>query len=65
LERRGRIGQPERHDQKLKMAMVRVERRLDHIVGVNADLMIARAKIQLGEESRSVEFIQELLHDGD
>jgi hypothetical protein len=53
LERRGRVGQPERHDQKLKMAMVHAERRLDHVVGVNTNLVIARVKIQLGEESRS------------
>ena len=47
------------------MAMMCAEHRLGHVVGVDADLVVARSQIQLGEEKGPMQFIQELLDDGD
>jgi hypothetical protein len=35
------------------VALMHAERRLPHVAGVHADLMIAGAKVQLGEELRT------------
>ena len=40
------------------------ERRFVHVVRVNTHLMISGAKIQLGEVTRSVEFVEQLLDNG-
>lgn len=54
LEGRRRVGEAERHHQELEVAMVSAERRLLDVVRVHAHLMVARAKVELGEEARSV-----------
>jgi hypothetical protein len=46
----GGIGEPERHDQELKLTMVSPERRFFNVIRVHADLMVSTAKIQLDEE---------------
>jgi hypothetical protein len=50
LECRWGIGEPERHDQELKVTMVSPERCFFNVIRVHADLMVSTAKIQLGEE---------------
>jgi hypothetical protein len=38
------------------------KRRLGDVGRVHPDLMVARMKVQLGEEPRPVQFIEELVH---
>ena len=65
LERRGGVGETERHHQKLVVAVVGAERRLGHVLRVHAHLVIARTQVELGEEARSVKFIEQLVHHRD
>ena len=44
--------------------MVSAERRLGDVVRVHAHLMIARAQVELGEEARAMQLVQELIHNG-
>lgn len=64
LERRRSIGEAEWHHQELKVALVCAERRLVDVVGMHPHLVVARAQIQLGEESGAAKFIEELIDDG-
>jgi hypothetical protein len=49
----------------LKWAMVRLERRLGHIIRVHQHLVVAAMKAELGEVARPFELIQELVNDWD
>lgn len=60
LKHRWGVRQSERHEQEL-VALVRLERRLLHIVEVHAYLVIAGSEVELGEEPRAVELVKELL----
>jgi len=53
-----RIAQTKGHDQELEVPVVRAERRLVDVLGVHAHLVVARAKVQLGEVLGAVEFIE-------
>jgi len=63
LERRGRIGEAERHDHELEVAVVDAERRFVDVLRVHAHLVVAAAEIKLGEERGTLEFIEQLVHD--
>lgn len=41
-----------------EVAPVSAERRLVDVIGVHADLMVPRTKVQLGEEVRAVELVE-------
>jgi hypothetical protein len=58
LECRWCIGQAERHDQELDVAVIRAERRLGDVVRVHPHLVVAAAEVDLGEETRAAELIQ-------
>jgi len=49
LKRRRRVAQPERHDEELVEAIMGAERRLVDVRGPHANLMVARAEVELGE----------------
>jgi hypothetical protein len=49
LEGGGHIGEAERHDQKIEVAMVRSECRLGDVVWVHQHLVVAAAEVELGE----------------
>jgi hydrogenase maturation factor len=65
LERRGSVREAERHDQELEVAVVCSERRLGDVVRVHQHLVIATAEIQLGEDTGTLEFVQELINHRD
>ena len=65
LERGWGIAQPKGHDQELVEAVVCAERRLVDVPQPHADLMIARAEVELGEVAGPVELIQQLVDHGD
>jgi len=65
LKCRGCVGEAERHDHELEVAVVRVERRLVDVLRVHAHLMLAAAEVQLGEERRALEFIEQFVHNRD
>ena len=65
LERRWGIAQPERHHKELVEAVMCAERRLGDVVGVHADLVVARTKVQLGEEPGTVQLVQQLVDHRD
>jgi len=60
-----RVGEAERHDEELEQALVCAERGLVDVVRVHQDLMIAGAHVQLGEEPRPAQLVQQLLHHRD
>ena len=64
LEGRRRIGEAERHHEKLKVPVVRPERRLGDVVGVHADLMIPTAQVQLGEKYCTLELVKQFFNNG-
>lgn len=51
LEREGRIGEAKRHHQELEVTVVHPECCLVDVISVHAHLVIAVAKVELGEES--------------
>ena len=63
LERRWRVGEAERHDHELEVAVVGAERRFVDVLRVHAHLVVAAAEIKLGEERGTLEFIEQLVHD--
>jgi len=65
LESRWGVAQPERHDQELVEAVVGAERRFVDILRPHPHLVIPRPKVELGEEARAMELVQELVDDGD
>jgi hypothetical protein len=44
------------------MALMSAERRLQDVRGVHSHLVIPGTEVELGEETRAVELIQELVH---
>ena len=52
-----RVGQAERHDQELEVAMMHAKRRLVDICWVNTNLVISRAELQLGEELCAMQLV--------
>jgi hypothetical protein len=56
LERRGHVGEAERHHQELEVAVMGAERRLVNVVWMHPHLMVPTAQIKLGED-RVLEFI--------
>jgi hypothetical protein len=63
LERGQGIRQAKRHDQEFKQALMRAEHCFVNVVSVHEHLVVARPEIKLGEESRAMKLIQELLHN--
>jgi hypothetical protein len=59
----GGDGEAECHDQKFEMAMVRPERHLGDVVWVHQHLVVAAAKVELGEVAHPLELIQELIDE--
>jgi hypothetical protein len=64
LERRRRVAEAERHHQKLVQPIVSAERRLVDIVRTHAHLVVPRTQVQLGEVSRPMELVQQLVDHG-
>jgi hypothetical protein len=58
-----RFCQAEGHDEELDVAMVGAEGGLLDVRGVNPDLVVAGAKVELGEKLGTSEFIQKFIHD--
>jgi hypothetical protein len=56
------IVEPKRHDEELVEAIVSPKCRLLNISGVHANLVVAGAEVQLGEESGAVKLVEELVH---
>jgi len=65
LERRRSVAQTERHDQELVEAVMSAERRLVDVSRAHADLVVPRTEVELGEEARPVELVQQLVDHGD
>jgi hypothetical protein len=65
LECRRGVAQPERHHQELVEAVVGAERRFVDVLGSHPHLVVPRPQVELGEEVRPIELIQELVDDGD
>jgi len=65
LEGRRGVGEAERHHQTLVVAMMSAEGRLGDVVWVHPHLMILRAQVELGEETRPMELIEELVYHQD
>lgn len=63
LEGGGGIREPERHDQKLEVAMVRPERCHGDGLRAHQHLVIAVVEVQLGEEVHPLELVQQLVVD--
>ena len=61
LECRRRVGEAERHDQELKVAVVGSERRFGHVIRMYTNLVVPGAEIQLRKEASTTEFIQKFL----
>jgi hypothetical protein len=53
----------ERHDEELKMPMMRAKRRLVDVGGGHEHLVVAAAQVQLREESGAAQLIEQLLDD--
>jgi hypothetical protein len=62
LERRRGIGEAEGHHQELEQALVRAEHGLLHVVQMHQHLVVARAHVELREETRAPQLVEELLH---
>jgi hypothetical protein len=58
------IREPKRHDQELEVAFVSAESHFLHVVDVHPHFMVAGTQVQLREEARSMELVQQLLHNG-
>ena len=58
------VAQPEWHYQELVEAVVSAERRLVDVLRPHEHLVVPRAQVQLGEESRAMELVQQLIHHG-
>jgi hypothetical protein len=58
LEGRGRISKPKRNYQGLIMAFMTSESSLQNIFFIHPNLVITGEKIQFGEETNTLEFIQ-------
>jgi hypothetical protein len=56
------IGEAERHDQKLKMAVVRAKRSLLLIGRLHAHLVVPTVEVELGEEAGATELVEEFIH---
>ena len=54
------VGQAKREDSPLEVTVTSAKRGLVHILIFNADLVVARAKVNLGEDARAHETIDEL-----
>ena len=65
LEHGRSVAQPEQHHQKLVQPVVCAERHLGDVSGAHVDLVVARAKVQLGEELGAMEFVQQLINHRD
>jgi hypothetical protein len=65
LECRRRVGEAERHDQELKMAVVRAELSLLHIGRLHKNLVVLATEVEHGEEVGSTELVEEFIHHGD
>ena len=65
LECRWGIGEAERHHQELVVAVVGAEGGLGNVVGVHLHLVVARAQVELGEEARALELVEELINHWD
>lgn len=59
-----RVGEPERHDPELEVAMVSLEGGFIFILLPHADLMVTRTQVQLGEDCCASQFVEQLVHDG-
>ena len=62
LESRRGIAETKWHDQELIMAFMSSESRLGNVDLLHANLVIAGAKIQLGEELCPIEFVQQIVN---
>src|ERR1700728_1661164 len=62
LESRRGIAETKWHDQELIMAFMSSESRLGNVDFLHANLVIAGAKIQLGEELRPIEFVRQIFN---
>lgn len=65
LECHRSISQPERHDQELVESAMGAEHRLVDVLWSHAQLLITRPQVELGEEARPMELIEELIDDED
>jgi hypothetical protein len=59
----GGVTQPKGHDQKLVVALMSAKGCLRNVRLFHTDLVIARAKINFGEELGTTQFIQEVIND--
>jgi hypothetical protein len=57
LERHRSVAQPERHHQELVKAVVGAEGRHVDVLWAHLDLVVARARVELGEEFHAVELV--------
>ena len=58
------VGEAEGHDSILKVAITGTKSRLRYIVGVDADLVVAMAQVDLREDRGTMEAIEELINAG-
>ena len=65
LERRRRVAEAKWHDEELVEAVMRAEHRLVDILRPHPDLVVPGPQVQLGEETRAVELVEQLVHDRD
>jgi hypothetical protein len=63
LEGRRSVDQVKWYDQELKVVVVGTKRRLRDVDVMHADLVVATAQVQLGEEARTVKLVEEFIHD--
>jgi hypothetical protein len=65
LEGGQHVGEAKRHHEELEEALVGAEGRLFDVQRVHLHLMVAGAKVELGEECCAVQLIQQFLDHGD
>jgi hypothetical protein len=56
-----RVSQSKGHNEELEVPVMSAERCLRHIIRVHTHLMVPAAEIDLGEEARPLELIQEFI----
>ena len=65
LESRWCVGETEGHHQELIVSLMSAKHRFADVLRVHPHLMVAGAEVELGEETRTMELIQELVHHWD
>ena len=57
----GRVGQAEGQHEELEVTVARAERGLRHVLGRDANLMVAAAQVDLAEVARTLQPIEQLV----